>query len=75
MQFSHQLFSELRHHLAKRLPFKRSIRDQALVVGAVAQPPSFADRSFARKRRGEQARQAPATPQPILINRIEAQGI
>jgi hypothetical protein len=71
----HQLFSELLNHLPKRLALKRSIRNQALVIDAVAQHPCFADRSIARQRRGEQARQAPATSQPILIDRLEAQWI
>jgi hypothetical protein len=34
--FPHQLFSELLNHLPKRLALKLSIRNHALVVGAVA---------------------------------------
>jgi hypothetical protein len=45
------------------------------VVGAVAQHPRFADRSIAWKRRGEQAGQAAATPQAVLIDRFEPQRI
>ncbi len=62
-QLAHQLFSELLHHMTKRLALKRSIRNQALMIGTVAQHPRFADRPIARKRRGEQAGQATAAPQ------------
>ena len=74
-QLAHQLFWKLFHHLPKCLTLKRSIRNQALVVGAVAQHPSFADRSIARQRRGEQASQTPSAPEPILIDRLETQRI
>jgi hypothetical protein len=50
-QLAHQLISEPLHHLAKRLPFERTIRNQALVVGAVAQHPRFADWPIPGKRR------------------------
>ena len=71
----HQLFSTLFHQLTDSLALKRSIRNQALMVRTVAEHPRFANRPVTRKRRGEQAGQAPPAPQTILINRIEPQRI
>jgi hypothetical protein len=72
---AHHLSPEPLHHLAHRLPLQWSVRNQALEVGAVAQHPSFADRSIAWKRRGEQTRQAAAAPQTILIDWFEPKWI
>jgi hypothetical protein len=45
------------------------------VVIAVAQQPGFTDRSVARQRCREQIGQAPAAPEPILVDRFESKGI
>src|SRR5664279_4141812 len=74
-ELAHQLFPELLHHLAKHLPFERSVRNQALVVCTVAQHPRFSNRTVTRQWHGEQAGQSPAAPQAVLIDWIEAQGI
>src|ERR1035441_7193822 len=74
-QLAHQLFLESLHHLSKGLPCQRSIRNHALVVRTVAEHPCFTDGSVPRKRCGEQIGQPPAAPQPILVDRLEAQGI
>ena len=74
-QLSHHLFRKLLQQLTDGLPFERSIGDAALMVIAVAEHPCFADRTVARQRRGEQAGQTPAAPEPILIDRFESQRI
>ena len=45
------------------------------MVIVVAQQPSFADGSIAGQWRGEPLGQTPATPEPILIDGLESQGI
>src|SRR5665213_2998189 len=45
------------------------------MIVAVAEHPCFADRTIARKRRGEQVGQATAAPEAILIDRIEPKRI
>src|ERR1039458_341530 len=74
-QLAHQWFPELFHQVADGLPLKGSVGNLALMIVAVAEQPRFANRTVTRQRRGEQAGQTPAAPQPILINWLEAQGI
>jgi hypothetical protein len=45
------------------------------MIVAIAKYPGFADGAIARQRRGEQAGQAPPTPEPVLIDGFESQGI
>ena len=61
--------------LSDGAPFKRSIGNPALMIFAVAEHPRFAERAFIRQGRGEKIGQTPAAPEPILIDRFEAQGI
>jgi hypothetical protein len=42
---------------------------------AVAQYPRFADGTVARQWREENSAQAPATPKPILVDRLESQRV
>ena len=74
-QLAHQWFPELFHQVADGSSLKRSIGNLALMIIAVAEYPSFANRTVTRQRRGEQVGQSPTAPQPILINWLEAQGI
>jgi hypothetical protein len=52
VQLSHQVFLRLRHHLTDSLAMERSIGNLARVIAAIAEEPSFADRTIARERRG-----------------------
>jgi hypothetical protein len=70
-QLSQHLFGKLFQQLTDRLPFERSISYLAGMVIAVAEYPRLADRPT-RSWSGEQFRQTPASPKPVLIDRFEA---
>ena len=74
-QLSQQLLWRLLDQLPDGQSLERSIGDAAGMVIAVAEHPGFADRAVAGQRRGQQAGQAPAAPEPILIDRLESQRI
>jgi hypothetical protein len=61
--------------LSEGLPFVWSIGNEAGMVVAVTEDPGFADRAVSRQRSGENAGQAPAAPEPVLVDRFESQGI
>src|ERR1035438_10015890 len=74
-QLSHHLLWKLFQQLSDGSPLERSLSDTARMVFAVAEHPRLADRAVARQRRGQQAGQTAAAPKPILIDRLESQGI
>jgi len=45
------------------------------MVVPVTENPRFPNRAIARQRSGEQAGQAPAPPESILVDRFESKGI
>ena len=74
-QLSQHLLRELLQQLTDGSAFERSVGDSALMVIAVAEHPCFADGTITRQRCGEQVGQAPTTPEPILIDWVESQGV
>jgi starch phosphorylase len=66
-----QLFRPAAAHLRERPPFERAIRDHAGIIGTIREQPGFTDWTVAGQICPEQRREPPATPQPILIKRLE----
>ena len=74
-QPAHELVWPLVQQFFDGFALERSVGDNAGMVIAVAQDPSFSKRAISRQWSGENVGQTPTAPEPILVDRFESKGI